>query len=220
MKQILFLLLCSASLFAQKELHFDTFLHYEYQQDTLKKNVIFLTSKKFPNHTARIWNTQKDSSEIMVLKFDKIISLSYVNLHDFLAAENVNLISKIDYDDDIKDYQYQHKHYQFKEISKNPNICFEFVPTLSQRQIKKKKIKQTQIELLPNSENEIMFCDGSVLKWLMSQQSKDFHGIPSKITYLNPENGAVTSTLVLVEKIDISKNILLEKIESKFKVIR
>jgi hypothetical protein len=219
MKQILFLLLCSTSLFAQNEIHFDTFLHYEYQQDTLKTSVFFLTSKKFPNHTARIWNTQKDSSQIMVLKFDQIISSSYLNLNDFLAAENINLDSKFDYDDDIKDFKYQHKHYQFKEISKNPSK-FEFVPKLSEKKIKKKKIKLTQIEILSGSQNDIMFCDGSVLKWLMGQQAIEFQGIPSKITYLNPKDRAIASTLLLVEKIDISKNISLEKTTPMVKVVK
>lgn len=221
MKKLFFLLfLCTTTLFAQKDLHFDTMLHYEFQSDTAKSKVIFLTSKSFPNHTAKILVTEKEASQVLIFKYDLLISLSYIEMNDFLIAENITLKSNINFDAEITDFKFKHKHYQFKEISKTPNICFEFAPTLSQRQIKKKKIKLTQVELLPNSENEIMFCDGTVLKWLIMQQAKEFQGIPSKITYFNPEDRAIASTLLLVEKIDISKNISLEKTTPMVKVVK
>lgn len=220
MKKILLLLLLTNCVFAQKNLHFDTFLHYEQQKDSLRHQVIYLTSTRFPNHSAQIWDTEKDSSNILVFEYDQLISSSFIKVKDFLQAENITLKSSINSDVETKDYQFKHKHYQFESISQHPKVVFEFVPTLSKSMIKKKKINKAQIELLPNSENEMMFCDGSVLKWLMSQQSDDYQGIPSKITYFNPENGTVTSSLLLVEKIDVSKNIILEKTTPKIKIVK
>ena len=220
MKKLFFLLfLCTTTLFAQKDLHFDTMLHYEFQSDTAKSKVIFLTSKSFPNHTAKILVTEKEASQVLIFKYDLLISLSYIEMNDFLIAENITLKSNINFDAEITDFKFKHKHYQFKEISKNPSK-FEFVPKLSEKKIKKKKIKLTQIEILPDSQNDIMFCDGSVLKWLMGQQAKEFQGIPSKITYFDAENRGVFSTLLLVEKIDISKNISLEKTTPMVKVVK
>jgi hypothetical protein len=208
MKYVSLLLLLTQSLFAQKELHFDTFLHYEYQQDTLKKNVIFLTSKKNPEFTLAIYPAKNGISSMSLFKFDSAVCHNEVILNDFLKAESLSMVNKKMFSLDVENFKQENSHYVFKEISQNP-ILYEFATTRPKRKVKKHAVQIVQVEMIPGSENEIMFSNGTVLKSLISKLEAKYHGIPSKITYLRAEDRTLMYAITLIEKVDISKKILL-----------
>lgn len=214
-RYLYFLFLCTTTLFAQKELHFDTFLHYEYQKNSIKRKISFLTSKKNPEYTLVVFAAQNGICATSLFKYDSQVCHSEVILNDFLTEEKTFMQTKNAFTLNVEDFRQDNIHFVFKEICQNP-IQYEFETTLPKRKVKNHAVQIVQMEMIPGTENEIMFSNGTVLKSLTSKVEAKYQGIPSKITYLRAEDRSLMYTLTFVEKINVSKKILIEKLEPKY----
>lgn len=214
MRILYFFLFFGIATFGQQSIHFDTFYHYEHQKDSVKTNLIYLTSSKNPEFLVNIFDTSKDTVELFVAKYDLTISINKIAMNDFLKSEFFTLKSNMKPADQIHDYQHKSTHYELKVLSRNPVMVYEMIPTLSKRRIRKKQIKLTKVTLLENDADHQKMNVGLPKKWVLENLPKDLHGIASKIEYFDPETKLLDSQIVLLEIIKISKFITIENTNS------
>jgi len=210
MRILCFFLFFGIATFGQQTIHFDTFFHYEHQKDSVKTNLIYLTSSKNPEFLVNIFDTSKDTVKLSVSKYDDLVSVNKLNFNDFLKAESITLESKLQPSESIKDFQYKPKYYELKVLSRSPNVVVELIPTLSKRKIKKRHIKIKRITISPNKSLENKILVSPTRSWVIQSVVKKFPGTISKIEYLNPETKKLESTVTLIESIEISKTIAIE----------
>jgi hypothetical protein len=210
MRILCFFLFFGIATFGQQTIHFDTFFHYEHQKDSVKTNLIYLTSSKNPEFLVNIFDTSKDSISLLVSKFDRFVSINILNFNDFLKAESITLESKLQPSESIKDFRYKHKYYELNVLSRSPNVVVELIPTLSKRKIKKRHIKITRITILPNKSFENNILVAPTRKWVIHNLPKELYGVASKIEYLNPETREIEITLDLIETVEISKTVTID----------
>jgi hypothetical protein len=185
---------------------------------TITGKLVYLTSQEYPDFTVALYEKSTDSIQVVVTKFDQVIASSFMKLLEFMSAEKITVNSKYGSSSNIIDYKFKHKHYEFNSLQNDSLVVYEIKPTLSTRKLKKKKMKRLVVTVLQNTSDKVMFNDRSIFKWFMLNRPKQYQGIPFKMDFFDSITNLPSSSLNLIEIIEISKFITVNNIQTSLKI--